>query len=67
MGLPLVIVRFEHGICGVICMGGGSRERRSGTEGIPNQARGDEEQGAVGVMAGHKGTGKAVDRQFPLR
>jgi hypothetical protein len=49
-------VRLEHGIWGVICMGGGGRERRSGTEnrvsgftrggniareGIPNQVRGD--------------------------
>jgi hypothetical protein len=62
--------------------GGGGRERRAGTEnrvsgsirgenivreGVPNGVRGDEEQKAVGVMTGHEGTGKTVNRQFPLR
>ena len=82
MGLPLPVMCFQHGSGGVICVGGRGRENGSSTEnrvsgsirgenivreGVPNGVRGDEEQKAVGAMTGHEGTGKTVNRQFPLR
>ena len=59
MGLPLPVVCFEHGIGGVICMGGGSRERRSGTENrVSGSIRGENivREGVPNGVRGRRGT-----------